>query len=667
MVLDHHGAPVELAELRRRFPVSLKGARLADLMRWASLAGLEARPLRLEPPDLRRLALPAILHWDLDHYVVLARAGRRRVLVHDPATGTRRLRAPELSRHFSGVALELVPGDAFEPRPRPPAVRLRQLTGKMHGLRRALTLVLVLSLALQVFVVVAPFLLQWTVDQALVSADRHLLALLAAAFLLLLLLQVGTSVLRGLVVAWLSARLATRWTNNVFTHLLRLPLSWFESRHLGDVVSRIASVRAIQRTLTTSFVEAVVDGAMALVTLAMMFVYSRRLAAVSLFAVCLYALLRSAWFRPVRDVTGEQLACAAKQQSHLLESLRGIQAVKLAGIEPQRAAGQANLVSEAMNREFRLARLGVGFGGASGLVFGIERIAVIWLGALLVLERAFSVGMLMAYLAYKDQFAARVAALIDRAVELSMLRLHGERLADIALTAPEPRAGGAPPPGDGRVAVEGLSFRYGEGEPWVIRELCLEVGHGECVAIVGPSGCGKTTLVKLLVGLLEPCAGRIRIGGRELARRGAVAAVMQDDRLFAGSIAENIALGEPAPALPSIEAAARLASVHRELAALPMGYHTPVGDMGSVLSAGQKQRVLLARALYRRPRVLVLDEATSHLDVHRERLVNEAVRRLALTRIVVAHRPQTIAMAARVLVMREGRIVRELRPKAPAA
>ena len=667
MVLDHHGAPVGLAELRRRFPVSLKGARLADLMRWAALSGLETRPLRVDLPDLRRLALPAILHWNLDHYVVLARAGRRRVLVHDPATGTRRLRAAELSRHFTGVALELVPGDAFELRPRPPAVRLRQLTGKMHGLRRALALVLVLSFALQVFVIVAPFLLQWTVDQALVSADRHLLALLAAAFLLLLLLQVGTGVLRGLGVAWLSARLATRWTNNVFTHLLRLPLSWFDSRHLGDVVSRIGSVRAIQRTLTTSFVEAVVDGAMALVTLAMMFVYSRRLAAVSLLAVCLYAILRSALFRPVRDLTGEQLACAAKQQSHLLESLRGIQAVKLAGIEPQRAAGQANLVNEAMNREFRLACLGVGFGGASGLVFGIERIAVIWLGALLVLERAFSIGMLMAYLAYKDQFAARVAALIDRAVELSMLRLHGERLADIALTAPEPRAGGAqPPPEDARVAVEGLSFRYGEGEPWIIRELCLEVGHGECVALIGPSGCGKTTLVKLLVGLLEPCAGRIRIGGRELPRRGAVAAVLQDDGLFAGSIAENIALGEPAPELARVEAAARLASVHRELAALPMGYHTPVGDMGSVLSGGQKQRVLLARSLYRRPRVLVLDEATSHLDVRRERLVNEAVRRLALTRIVVAHRPQTIAMAARVLVLHEGRIVRELRPQAPA-
>lgn len=675
MVLDHHGAPADLAELRRRCPVSLKGATLSDLMRWASLFGLETRALRLEAADLARLPLPAILHWDLNHFVVLARVGRRGALVYDPAAGPRRLRPAELSRHFTGVALEVSPGGDFARRPRPPAVSLRQLTGRVGGLARALVLVLSLSLALQVFVVLSPFLLQWTVDQVLVSADRDLLAVLATGFLLLLLLQVGTGLLRGLAVAWLSARLSAQWTSNVFAHLLRLPLAWFEGRHLGDVVSRIGSVRAIQRTLTTSFLEAFVDGLMALVTLAMMLAYSRRLAAVSLLAVGLYAALRAALFRPVRLGTGEQLACAARQQSHLLESLRGIQALKLAGIEPQRASSQANLVNETVGRELRLARLAVGFGSASGLVFGIERIAVIWLGALLVLDAAFSVGMLMAYLSYKDQFAARVAALIDRIVELGMLRVHGERLADIALAQPERQASALPqpPPADGRVRVERLSFRYGEGEPWVIRDLSLEVEDGECVAIVGASGCGKTTLVKLLLGLLVPVDGRILLGGRAVAAgdlgawRGAVGAVMQDDQLFAGSILENIALGDASPEPASVEAAARLAAVHEEIAALPMGYHTPVGDMGSVLSGGQKQRVLLARALYRRPRVLVLDEATSHLDVRRERLVNEAVRRFELTRIVVAHRPQTIAAAERVLLLQGGRIARELRPRAEDA
>jgi ATP-binding cassette subfamily B protein RaxB len=671
MVCRQHGDRVTLRELRRCFPLSLKGATLTDLVRIAGRLGLRARALRCELEDLRRLALPAILHWDLCHFVVLARASRARLVILDPATGKRRLRLREASPHFTGVALELAPAEEFAASRREPAVSLRDVIGPVRGLGRALALVGPLSLALQALVVLGPFYLQWVVDQVLVSADRDLLAVLAAGFTLVLVLQAAIGALRGFTVAQVSAALALQWTGNVFAHLLRLPLEFFHRRHLGDIVSRLSSVRAIQRTLTTAFVEALVDGLMAGITLLVMLLYSRTLAALSIGAVAAYAALRTLTFPALRERSARQLVAGARQQSHLLESLRGMQSIRIAGVEAERAATQANLMTDTTNQELGLARLGLGVNTARTLLFGIERIATVWLGARLTLEGTFSAGMLVAFLAYKDQFAARVSTLVDKAVELSMLGLHAERLADIVLAEPDPAATAVPPPGpppDGRIELRDVAYRYADGEPWVLEHVDLTVEDGEAVAIVGASGCGKTTLVKLLAGVLRPTHGRVRVGGRDPAAggmAGIVAAVMQDDQLFAGSIADNIAFGDAVPDAARIEAAARIAGVHDEIAALPMGYGSLVGDMGTSLSGGQKQRVLLARALYRRPRVLLLDEATSHLDVRRERLVNAAVRRLPVTRIVVAHRPETIAAADRVLLLGRGRILGERRRPVP--
>ena len=669
MLADAHGLSIGLPELRRRFSLSLKGARLDHLIHIAQRLGFSTRPLRLDIEELGKLHLPCILHWDLNHFVVLAKVGMDKVTILDPAFGERRMPLSELSDHFTGVALELVPTAEFTPQMAAPTVSARQLTGPIRGLWPVLGQILALSIALQVFVVLAPFFMQWVVDQVLVSADRDLLAVLALGFGLALLMQIGIGLLRGWSVLMLSSRLGLQWMGNVFAHALRLPLDFFEKRHLGDVTSRMASVQAIQRTLTTSFVEAIIDGLMAVVTLGLMLVYSWKLALVTLLAVGLYLGIRTLAYRPVRDRTEKQLVAAARQQSHLLESLRGMQSLKVAGHEPQRRAAYENLMVDTVNQEIGLARLGLGFNSASQLVFGVERIAVIWIGATLAMDSVFSVGMLIAYLAYKDQFAGRTAALIDKWVEFRMLRLHGERLADIVLTAPEDDRGRGdlPPPANVRIEMEGLGFRYAEGEPWVLKDCSFVIEPGESVAIVGASGCGKTTLVKLLLGLLVPTEGTIHIGGQDLRKvgpatvRAIAGAVMQDDQLFAGSVADNISFFDQHYNQARIERAARLAAVHAEIAAMPMGYHSLIGDMGSSLSGGQKQRLLLARALYREPRLLFLDEATSHLDVANEHIVNEAVKGLALTRVIVAHRPETIASADRVLVMHAGRIVQEQR------
>ncbi|WP_295547401.1 peptidase domain-containing ABC transporter [uncultured Stenotrophomonas sp.] len=671
MIAEHHGNRIGLREIRRRHPFSLKGANLAQIMDVASHLGFRCRPVRLELEDLGRLELPCIAHWDLHHFVVIERVRPREVVIIDPAFGSKKVPIEEFSRHFTGVALELLPSADFRQTPRAPRVSLAALTGPVTGLWRALGILLSLSLALQVFVLTGPFFMQWTVDQVLVASDKDLMTVLGMGFGLALLIQVCIGQIRGRVVIYLSSRLGMQWTANIFQHLMRLPLGFFENRHLGDITSRLGSVQSIQRALTTSFVESLIDGLMAVVTLGMMLLYSWKLALVTLAAVCIYAAARQVAFGPLRRATEAQLIAGARQQSHLLESIRGVQSIKIAGRSQMRGAGYFSLLNETVNRDALLSRLALGFSGISQLVFGLERVAVIWIAALLAMKSVFSVGMLVAYLAYKDQFSQRVAALIDKSVEFRMLRLHGERLSDIALEQPEARNEGAATdvPTDISVELRGVSFRYSPSEPWVLKNCSLTVAPGESLAIVGASGCGKTTLMKLMMGLLQPTEGQILLGGKPLAMigvdryRAIIGAVMQDDQLFAGTIGDNIAFEDDSGDPSRVYEAAQLAAVHEDIVQMPMGYNSLVGDMGTSLSGGQKQRIILARALYRRPDILYLDEATSHLDVDRERKVNAAIRHLKLSRVIVAHRPETIASADRVLVMHSGAIVQELTPK----
>jgi ATP-binding cassette subfamily B protein RaxB len=667
MVACFHGHRVDLAALRRRFTVSLKGSTLAFLMQVAGRLNLAPRPLRLELDELIQLRAPCILHWDLNHFVVLKAVDARGATVHDPAFGVRRLTHAQLSKHFTGIALELTPTNEFKALDDRRRIRLRDLLGTVTGLRRSLAQIFVMALALQAIAIVTPFYMQWAVDGAVVSADRDLLTVLGLG-LLLTLVQVILTAERSWVVLYLSTTLNLQWLANVFSHLLRLPVSYFEKRHLGDVVSRFGAVNTIQRTLTSSFVEALIDGVMAIATLAMMFVYSAMLSAVAIMAVLSYGVLRWAFYDPLKRATEEQIVHTAKQQSHFLETVRGVQSIKLFGRQEERRSRWLNLVVDAVNQDLVTQKLGLGFRSANGLVFGVERISIVWLGALLVLDSAFSIGMLFAFMSYKDQFSARVAGLIDKMIDLRMLNLQGERLADIVLTPPEQAAQDAAPQAmDASLEVRELSFRYSDMEPFVLLNCSFSVAPGESVAIVGASGGGKTTLVKLMLGLLAPTDGKIFAGGLDIQKLGIdryrklVGTVMQDDQLFAGSIADNICFFDPSPDQSAIEHFARMAAVHDDIAAMPMGYNTLIGDMGAALSGGQKQRILLARALYKRPRILFLDEATSALDVQKEKAVNDAIRSLKLTRIIIAHRPETIASAERVIVLQGGKVAQDLR------
>ena len=669
MVAGHYGLRTDLATLRRRFSVSLKGATLKSLIEIAKALQLTTRPLKLDLAHVSDLKLPCILHWEMNHFVVLKAVSRSGVAIHDPAVGERTLSLAEFGKHFSGVALELAPATSFAPRTETQRFSLFGLMGHVLGLRRGLGQVLLLAVALEVTFIVAPLYMQWIIDQGIVAADRDLIMVLGLGFLLLVVIQATISAFRSWVVTVLSTNLNFQWLGNVFGHLVKLPLEYFEKRHLGDIVSRFGSISTIQRTLTTGFVQAIVDGLLVIGTFVMMMIYSVQLASIALLAVFLYGLLRWAVYRPLRNATAEQIVQAAKQQTHFLETARGVQAVRLFGRAEERRMGWMNMLAEQFNADLKVQRIGVTYQTANTLLFGLERVIIIWLAALAVLNRHFSVGMLFAFIAYKDQFSTRIASLIDRLFDLRMLRLHGERVADIVLTEAEQEYATdeidvervAP-----EIEVTRLSFRYSPIEPFILQGINLKIRPGESVAIAGASGCGKTTLVKLILGLLQPTEGEVRIGGITLKHLGLlnyrqmIGTVMQDETLFTGSIADNICFFDPSPNQEQIETCAKLAAIHGEIMAMPMGFNTLVGDLGTGMSGGQRQRVLLARALYKQPKVLILDEATSHLDIVNERAVSDAIKAMKLTRIIVAHRPETIGMASRVLILHQGTVVQDM-------
>ena len=671
MVASYHGTRSDLVDLRRRFGMSLRGATLQDVIRIAGHLGLTSRPLRIELEELRMLRVPCILHWDLIHFVVLKRAGRNDIVIHDPAVGVRRLTYELASKHFTGVALELTPAQGFQPIAAAPRVRVTSMLGNLVGLKRSLGELFALALAIEIFAIASPLFLQWVVDHALVTADHDLLLVLALAFTLLLLIRVAVSAMRGSMLIALGAQLKVQGRGNLFAHLINLPARYFEMRYIGDVMSRFGSQDTIIQAISTDVIETVLDGLMAMGTLIVMFIFAPVLAAVVLLGAVLYAVVRWASYTPLRQASAEAIMWGARRDSHFLETLRGIRTIKLFNGQDARRNHWLNLLVETTNRQLTTQKMQLVYRTANTLVIGALAILIVWMGANRVLANTFSVGMLLAFISYKDQFLDRVSGLINKVLDLQMLRLHAERLADLALTAPEPRdimvAGGDGPARAATIEVRNLRFRYGEADAWVLDGIDCRFEAGEFVAIVGPSGCGKTTLLKILASLFEPTAGELHVNGTPLAQVGVeryrdmIGVVMQDDQLFAGSIADNISFFAEQPNQERIASCARMAAVHDDIMDMAMGYNTLIGDMGTVLSGGQKQRVLIARALYRQPGVLLLDEATSHLDIGREKAVSDALRSNRVTRIIVAHRPETIMSADRIVTLENGKIATDRR------
>lgn len=655
MIAAYHGYQSDLVSLRQRFNISLEGATLLDIMQFAEKLELSSRPLRVELEDLDALQTPCILHWDMSHFVVLKKANEKRIVIHDPASGEKTLNLEEASNYFTGVALELTPTKKFEKQQTKPTLRFSDFWSRITGLKQSLILIFALSMLLQVFTLATPYYIQLVIDDVILTGDTSLLTVLAVGFLLVLIFEIATNALRGFTLLHFGNQMNIQLGANLFHHLVRLPLTYFEKRHMGDVVSRFGSLQEVKRLLTTGVIEAIIDGLMAIITLAMLFFYSPTLSAVVLVAVFAYASIRIAMYKPFRNISEQEIMARAKESSNFMETIRGIQTIKLFGSEVRREGQWQNRNANAINQNIRLGNYEIGYDVINRAIFGIENIVVVYLAAHLVIEGGFSTGMLFAFMSYKRQFMDKTANLIEKIIEFKMLGLHFDRIADIALTDKEDLQPDQVRQHkiEGNIEVKNLCFTYSDATPNVLNNLNLTIKAGESVAITGPSGCGKSTLLKVMLGLNKAKSGEVLIDGVTLDKIGTrqyrqqIAAVMQDDELLSGSVADNIAFFETQLNMERVVYCAKLAAIHKDIIVMPMGYDSLIGDMGSSLSGGQKQRLILARALYKQPKILFMDEATSHLDTNLENDINDAVSQLDITRVIIAHRKETIASADR--------------------
>ncbi|HFP5599993.1 TPA: colicin V export peptidase/ABC transporter CvaB [Escherichia coli] len=658
MICGHFGKNIDLIYLRRKFNLSARGATLAGINGIAEQLGMATRALSLELDELRVLKTPCILHWDFSHFVVLVSVKRNRYVLHDPARGIRYISREEMSRYFTGVALEVWPGSEFQSEPLQPRISLRSLINSIYGIKRTLAKIFCLSVVIEAINLLMPVGTQLVMDHAIPAGDRGLLTLISAALMFFILLKAATSTLRAWSSLVMSTLINVQWQSGLFDHLLRLPLAFFERRKLGDIQSRFDSLDTLRATFTTSVIGFIMDSIMVVGVFVMMLLYGGYLTWIVLCFTTIYIFIRLVTYGNYRQISEECLVREARAASYFMETLYGIATVKIQGMVGIRGAHWLNMKIDAINSGIKLTRMDLLFGGINTFVTACDQIVILWLGAGLVIDNQMTIGMFVAFSSFRGQFSERVASLTSFLLQLRIMSLHNERIADIALHEKEekkPEIEIVAHMGPISLETNGLSYRYDSQSAPIFSALNLSVAPGESVAITGASGAGKTTLMKVLCGLFEPDSGRVLINGIDIRQIGInnyqrmIACVMQDDRLFSGSIRENICgFAEEIDEEWMVECA-RASHIHDVIMNMPMGYETLIGELGEGLSGGQKQRIFIARALYRKPGILFMDEATSALDSESEHFVNVAIKNMNITRVIIAHRETTLRTVDRVI------------------
>ncbi len=665
MVLSYYGRPTTISEIRERVGIGRDGMSALAVVKAARQYGLRVRAVSLQESDLRAVPLPAIVHWEFNHYVVVEGWSPQRVDIVDPAQGRRRLTAQEFDESFTGVVLILEPGAHFDKTAVAPQVSfsryLRSLL-RSHGL---LTQILSASLLLQMFGLVSPFLTQTIVDQVLPGRSVDLLRVLGLGMLFLLLGQGVTMLLRSSLLIVLQTRLDAQMRQNFFEHLLSLPYRFFQLRFSGDLLARISSHNAVRDLLTDQLISTMLDGSTVLVYL--MILLSRSLLT-SMVALGIGLVQISVLFVTgpiVRRQTRQLLIAQGKTQSYLNEALSSIATLKAAGAEPRALNKWTNYFFDEQHISVKAASIAA----VTTMIMGMLRLGapllLLWVGAWQVIQGSISLGTMLSLNALASAFLVPLSSLATTGQQVQQVRAHFERIADVLGAESEQDLGQVqePPQLSGRIEMEDVRFQYDPQAPLIVRDISLTIKPGQKVALVGKTGSGKSTLGKMLIGLITPTQGAIRYDGiplntlnyHEVRRQFGV--VMQEAAIFSGSIRENIAFNKPDMGLEQVVISAKKAGLHEDILKMPMGYETMVSEAGSALSGGQRQRLALARALAPEPVILLLDEATSSLDVVTEQYVDRQLNQLSCTRIVIAHRLSTIQNADVILVLDQGKIV----------
>ncbi len=631
MILSYYGRTTSVSEVLERCGVGRDGLSALSIVKAARMYGLRVRAFALQENDFRGVTLPAIVHWEFDHFIIVERWSPTHVEVVDPDLGRRRLTAEEFDEGFTGIVLMLEPGEHFDRRTSTSEMTLR--TYLVRYLKQAplvFVQIIAATLLLEFLGLGVPVFTEVVVDQVIPHQMNTILPILAAGIIVLVLSQLVITLLRASLLIYLQARIDTQVMLSSFEHLLALPLPFFLRHSSGDILSRLASNTVIFDLLSNQLISTLLDGSLVIVYLVILLSQSLAFGSLVLAIGLLQVVLLLCTSGPMRALASRELEAVGKSEGYETEALVGIATIKAAGAE---------------HRVFQQFLL--------------------WVGAMQVINHTMQVGTMLALIALSGAFLAPLTSLVSTGQALQVVRSHFERIADVMKS--EPEQGGEqmqqPPRLTGQIKLEGISFQYDPNAPKVLTNICVHIEAGQKVAIVGRTGSGKSTLGKLLLGLFLPVEGEIYYDGIPLrslnyqAVRAQFGVVMQEASIFSGSIRQNICFNAPDISMERVIKAAQTAVLHDEIVQMPMGYETFVSEGGNALSGGQRQRLAIARALAHAPAILLLDEATSSLDVLTERRVEQHLKALACTQIIIAHRLSTIRNADLILVLDEGTLV----------
>jgi ATP-binding cassette subfamily B protein len=664
MILGYHGHHAPLSELRQACGVSRSGADALSIVRAARKFGLVAQGVRIEMDQIGELTLPAILHWDFEHFLVLERIAKGRAILVDPASGRRSIGLDEMGRHFTGVALMLTPSPSLEPRrrTRPSLSKYREIFRRSLP---SLLQILLASVGLQLVGLLFPVATQILLDAVIVPHQRAFLWGLCMALAAAVLTKALLKLVRSFVVQGLRNVLDFTLMSRFLDHLLHLPLAFFLQREAGDLVQRVHSNATIQNLLSSQSISALLDSALLLGYAALMLAFDLKL---GLLIIC-FGLVRVGLLLFVRErnqlAMAAELTASGREFGALLEALSGLETTKASGAENRMVQRWAHRMTGRVNSSLERRRLSTSTGQLTVLLQGIGTALVFLVGGEQVVDQKMTIGTFASFLALQGLFMSPLQSLLETVSQLQFLGNHLERLDDVLTTPPEPSGSVDPGRLRGAIELEEVSFGYSPAEPPILQDITVRIRPGEKVALVGPSGAGKSTLARLLLGMHLPSSGRIAFDGRDLREldlqkvRDQMGVVLQETFLFDDTVRANLSLKDADLPLERLRVAARLACVDGVIDGMPEGFASRVGDNGNVLSGGQRQRLNLARALARDPAVLLLDEATSSLDLETERRVHANLASLGCTRVLIAHRLATVQDADRILVLQDGRIVQE--------
>ncbi|HKU44021.1 MAG TPA: peptidase domain-containing ABC transporter, partial [Polyangiales bacterium] len=660
MVLDYHGARFPLSEVRTRCGASRDGVSALTIVRAARSFGLTTRAFRAEEPALRALPMPAILHWEFNHFVVLERIGARGAVIVDPASGRRTVPPAEFDAAYTGVAITMNPGAEFRPR-RHASRSLARYLSVLRDCWGCLWMICGLTLLLELLGLAAPVANQILVDHVLLPERHGWVVPLTAALAVSVAAQLSLTWLRERALVTLTHALDLSLVSSFVDHLLRMPMHFLEQRTTGDLIQRVQANSTL-RDLSTALVTAALDALLVVSYSALMLTYNLRLGAFVIVSNLLRLAVIAAFSSRTRQLAASTLALQGRESSAMFEGLTMPETVRAFGAEALVIRRFADRLTARLNASLTQQRFAIGVSQVTALFDAASVACILALGGGQVLDGELSAGMLVGVLTLRNLLSGPFAAQINAITAFVHARGIIARIDDVLDTAPERSGTQAPARLAGSIRLEHVTFRHADEGPALCDDLCLSIRPGEKIAIVGRTGTGKTTLSKLLLGLLEPSSGQVSFDGQPLATlelsalRRQIGVVLQEPFLFDETVLVNLRLCRPDATFPEVQRAARLACIDSVIEALPQGYETRLGASASRLSRGQRQRLALARALLADPRILLLDEATSSLDLETEARVHENLAALRCTRIVIAHRLATVRDADRILVLEGGKI-----------